>query len=487
MEGLFLHIVNISLVASWLVLVILAVRLVFRKAPKWSVCLLWSFVAIRLVFPFSIESALSLIPSAEPLPQDIIYTAKPQVDTGISSINSVINPVIAELLAPEPVASANPTQIWSFVFSRIWIAGAAVMFFYALLSWWILRSKLATATLLQKGIKQSEQIDSPFVLGIIRPVIYLPYQIDGTDRKYVIAHEQAHMTRKDHWWKLLGLMLLSIYWFNPMMWVAYIFLCRDIEAACDEKVIKEMEEDGKRAYSTALLNCSVRHRLMAACPLAFGEIGVKERVKNVMNYKKPALWVVFIALLICIVIAICFLTNPQNEAKPDNYHYNNTQVADTVEEGDMFFLVGEDYIESFGSAGMYFEGTMFFYNGTGYDIARRNENVNAITGCSAVGDYVVVDGHVCPQNGVYCIFNGVTETFEKDIIGGNLVWRDDDITTAVYSFWSSIFDYSGKEIASLDIPDGAFIKQISFIDDNKRIEVMIYEETGDTYSVIIDL
>ena len=313
MEALFLKLVNMSITASWLVLAIIVVRLIFKKAPKWILCLLWGLVAFRLICPFSIESAMSLIPSAEPLPQEIIYTAEPQIHSGVPVIDNAVNPVLESSMTPAELTSANPTQIWSFILSQVWILGMVLMFAYTLVSYLLLKRKVATAIPLVKGIKQSEYVDSPFVLGIIRPVIYLPFSMEEGDMAYVIAHEKAHIRRRDHWWKPFGFLLLSVYWFNPVLWVAYILLCRDIEAACDEKVIKDMEKDERRAYSTALLNCSIHRRRIAACPLAFGETGVKARVKSVMNYKKPAFWVILIALLVSIIVAVCFLTNPKNE------------------------------------------------------------------------------------------------------------------------------------------------------------------------------
>lgn len=321
MEALFLKLVNLSLTAGWLVLAVVVLRLIFRKAPRWIFCALWGLVALRLICPVSVESVLSLIPSSEPLPQDIIYTAEPYIDSGIDVVDRVVNPVLMESLgAAETLISVNPTQVLSFILSRVWAVGTAVMLAYALVSFLMLKRRVCTATLLQKGVKQSERVVSPFVLGVIRPVIYLPYGISDDDLEHVLAHEQAHIRRKDHWWKPIGFLLLSVYWFNPLMWVAYVLLCRDIEAACDEKVIKGMEKELRRAYSTALLNCSVHRRSIAACPLAFGETGVKSRIKNVMNYKKPAFWTILLAVVAAIIAAVCLLTDPADsgEEKPND-------------------------------------------------------------------------------------------------------------------------------------------------------------------------
>ena len=319
MSELFLKIVNMSISASYLVAAVLLLRLVLKKAPKWVCVLLWGMVAIRLICPISIESVLSLIPSTQTVSPEIMMDRTPEVSTGIPAVDTVVNPVITETFAPEPVASANPLQILIPVSANLWLLGALVMLGYTAVSYLMLRRKLATAVRLKNNIYQCENVDSPFVLGMVRPRIYLPFRMDGKNLNHVIAHEEAHIRRKDHWWKPLGFVLLAIHWFNPLMWVGYILLCRDIELACDEKVIREMDNETKADYMQALVSCSVNRRSIAACPLAFGEVGVKERVKTMMNYKKPAFWIVIAAVALCIVVAVCFLTNPVNKTlKVDN-------------------------------------------------------------------------------------------------------------------------------------------------------------------------
>ena len=310
MSEAFLKVVNMSISASWLVLTVLVVRCLLKKAPKWVNVLLWGIVAIRLLCPFSIESALSLIPSKETISPEIMMDWTPELTTGIETLDQVVNPVISTSFAPEPYASANPLQILIPVSANIWLLGVLVMLTYTAVSYLALRKKLRTAVILQKNIFQCETVRSPFVLGILRPQIFLPYTIDGIGLHYVIAHEQAHIRRKDHWWKPLGFLLLSIYWFNPLMWVAYILLCRDIELACDEKVIAKLDDEHRADYTQALVSCSINRRRIAACPLAFGEVGVKDRVKSIMNYRKPAFWIVLIAVIVCIIVAVCFLTDP---------------------------------------------------------------------------------------------------------------------------------------------------------------------------------
>ena len=310
MSELFLKIVNMSISASWVVIAVLALRFCLKKAPKWVNVLLWGIVAARMVFPFSIESVLSLIPSAETISPTIMMEQTPSVQTGVPALNHVINPVISGSFTPAPGASANPLQIWIPILTGIWLFGVAALFLYSAASYWRLRRKVCEAVILRGNIYQSENVCSPFVLGIIKPKIYLPYHMDSREMDHVIAHEQTHIRRKDHWWKPLGFLLLTIHWFNPLMWLSYVLLCRDIELACDEKVIGKMGNAQRADYTQALVACSVDRRLIAACPLAFGEIGVKERVKSVMNYKKPAFWIVLASVIVCAVIAVCFLTNP---------------------------------------------------------------------------------------------------------------------------------------------------------------------------------
>lgn len=726
MEELFLTVVNLSLTAGWLVLAVLALRLLLRKAPRWSFCLLWGLVALRLMFPFSLESSFSLIPSAQPLPREILSTATPQIQSGIPAVNSAVNPILQEALAPAAGASVNPTQVWSFLLARIWLAGMVLLLLYALISTLLLKRRLATATLLEDNIRQSEQVGSPFVLGLFRPVIYLPYHIAEEDLTYVLAHERIHIRRLDHWWKLLGYVLLSIYWFNPLMWVAYVLFCRDLEGACDEKAIRTLDQQARKGYSTALLNCSIHRRPAAPCPLAFGEAGVKSRVKAVMHYKKPAFWIVVIALAACIIAALCFLTSPKepsvydvltqdgyevlgqeqveltltvpksaltddcytgeghtfadgqvvvwqddvttiylHNVMPSNesdellymtfdcsYHFSNygsfvtplqatedssvspqillrskilrdgtTTYQDALDlrgygpgakftfyvskeacmaaqdtlminiicnqvqyakegyktsggqfspaglylyEGDGFggdftislradgsFTYYEGHLSSYIGAGKWsvsgdiltledetgitrvnrfrmegndlifqakgstnfiyvkvadgavfsknsevsdpfpsilsaeVHGTTFLYDSTEYDLAQRNNAINAITNQYQIGDYLIFEGHTGPQNGVYCIFNTVTQTFEPDIQGANLTWLGSDIRSIVYSSWSNVYAYDGTLLASLPLNEGDHINGLRYLDDPTQIEVQIMAASGDSYTELI--
>ena len=328
MSGFFLSIVNMSISASWIVLAVLLLRLLLKKAPKWISVLLWGIVAVRLICPFSIESVMSLIPSAETISPEIMMENTPAINSGVPIINNFVNPIIGESFAPDPSTSANPLQILVPILSIVWITGIAIMLAYTVISYFRVKSKIGTAVILRDNIFQSENVISPFVLGIIKPKIYLPFNMNEQDMEHVIAHEQAHILRKDHWWKPLGFLILTLHWFNPLMWLGYILLCRDIELACDEKVVKELNTEQKADYSQALLTCSVNRRMIAACPLAFGEVGVKNRVKSVLNYKKPAFWIVVTAIVASIAVAVCFLTNPRTTIDDELSVFIDTQVAD---------------------------------------------------------------------------------------------------------------------------------------------------------------
>jgi len=318
MSQIFLSIINMSISASYIVLAVLLLRLLLKKAPKWITVVLWSIVAVRLVCPFSIESVLSLIPSAETVSPDIMMDRTPEINTGIPILNQAINSVISGSFTPDPGTSANPLQLWIPTFAVIWIVGMVALLIYTVISYAKVKRKIGTAVLIRDNIYQSENVVSPFVLGIIKPKIYLPFNMNDKDMEHVVAHETAHIRRKDHLWKPLGFLLLTLHWFNPLMWLGYVLLCRDIELACDEKVIKELDHDARADYSQALLTCSVNRRMIAACPLAFGEVGVKDRVKSVLSYKKPAFWIIIVAIVACIAVAVCFLTNPKDEKTEPN-------------------------------------------------------------------------------------------------------------------------------------------------------------------------
>lgn len=319
MEAVFLKLLNMSLTASVLVVAVLPLRALLKKAPRWSICLLWGLVALRLICPYTPESNLSLIRSSEPITHEILsLEAAPEAETAIPEQGS-----LGEVSSGPDVRSGAldhaeqvPQQVKPDILTiggYVWLAGTGVMLLYALFSYWRLKRLVSAATRLEGNIRQSEYVTSPFVLGVLRPIIYLPYGIKQPHIDHILAHERTHIRRGDHLIKPLGFVILSVHWFNPLIWVAYILLCRDIEAACDERVIKEMTKEQRQSYSATLLRCSVHRRRITACPVAFGETGVKQRIKGIMSYKKPVLWVVIVALLAGSAIGVCLLTERPEE------------------------------------------------------------------------------------------------------------------------------------------------------------------------------
>lgn len=314
MAAVFLKLLNLSISASWLVLAVLVLRLVSKRSPKWMNVLLWGIVALRLVLPFSVESALSLIPSAETVsPAVVQFDPAPTITSGVSIIDNAVNPALSEHFAAAPTMSVNPLYVWTYLAGWVWLIGLGAMLLYALVSYLRLRRRVSVSLCVRENIYLCDAISSPFILGVVKPRIYLPSTLDEVQQQNVLSHERAHLTRRDHWWKPLGFALLAVYWFNPVLWLAYALLCRDIELACDERVIRTMDESAVKTYSTVLLACSMPRKAAITCPLAFGEVGVKERVKNALHYKKPAFWVVAASVAVCVVVAVCFLTNPPTD------------------------------------------------------------------------------------------------------------------------------------------------------------------------------
>lgn len=316
MSELFLELLNLSIMAGWLILAVLVVRMCLKKAPKYIRCILWGLVGLRLIFPFSIESIFSLLPSRKVIEPEIVYDLNPTIHSGIGVIDNTTNQLMMDSFAPDMQNSVNPLQIVTFIASNLWVLGVIVMLIYCAISYILVRRKVFDAVKKVGNVFESERVVTPFVLGIFRPRIYIPYQMDEDARTYVVEHEKAHIKRGDHISKLVGFLVLSVYWFNPLIWVAYILLCKDIELACDEKVLKSIGVAQKKNYSKVLLQYSVSPKMIAACPLAFGEVAIKQRIKNVLNYKKPAFWIIAVAIVVCAVVAVCFMTNPKSE--PDD-------------------------------------------------------------------------------------------------------------------------------------------------------------------------
>ncbi len=328
MEMIFLNVFNRSLAAGWLILAVIVVRLLLKKAPRRLSCVLWAVVAVRLLCPFFPVSSFSLIPSGETISAEAVrFAPAPAIDSGIPALNEALNPMIGERFAPAPGTSVNPLYIWTAVAGIVWLVGVAVMAGYALLGSLRMRSVVREAVPLESGaalpdnVWLCDAVRSPFILGIVRPKIYLPSGITREQMLCILAHEQAHVERLDHCLKPFGWLLLSVYWFHPLVWIAYMLFCRDLELACDEKVVGGMDLDGRKAYSHALLACSLQRKMIFSYPLAFGEIGVRERVKGILHYRKPAGWLAAVAVLACAAVAVCFLTDPKEKADDSKIRY----------------------------------------------------------------------------------------------------------------------------------------------------------------------
>ncbi len=328
MEMIFLNVFNRSLAAGWLILAVIVVRFLLKKAPRRLSCVLWAVVAVRLLCPFFPASSFSLIPSGETISAEAVrFAPAPAIDSGIPALNEALNPMIGERFAPAPGTSVNPLYIWTAIAGIVWLVGVAVMAGYALLGSLRMRSVVREAVPLESGaalpdnVWLCDAVRSPFILGIVRPKIYLPSGITREQMLCILAHEQAHVERLDHCLKPFGWLLLSVYWFHPLVWIAYMLFCRDLELACDEKVVGGMDLDGRKAYSHALLACSLQRKMIFSYPLAFGEIGVRERVKGILHYRKPAGWLAAVAVLACAAVAVCFLTDPKEKADDSKIRY----------------------------------------------------------------------------------------------------------------------------------------------------------------------
>lgn len=405
MDDVFLKLVNLSISASWLILAVLVLRVVLKKAPKWVMPLLWGVVALRLVCPFSIESALSLIPSAETIPSEIMTETREPVLYEQATLDIVTNPTLPSAAEVPVGVSRQQAQVDFNIYSVLWLAGMAALLVHALVSAGKLKRKLATAILLRDNIYESEFVDSPFVFGVVKPNIYLPMHMDEGTAAHVIAHEHAHLARRDHWWKVLGYLVLALHWFNPLVWVAYILFCRDIELACDEKVVKGLDGAARADYSQALLSCAAPRRAVAACPLAFGEGNIKTRVKSALHYKKPAFWVAAAAVLAVVIVAVCFLTNPKSERGslvwaqklnaadvasielyvPAEGKARQYKKLDTEEMAQAVELINS-------SRGTYIEKTETVYGGlpVWFLLTMDDGTVHAVG--SVVGHYLIIDG-----------------------------------------------------------------------------------------------
>ena len=320
MDAVFLKLLNLSVEAGWLALAVAAARLLLGRThtPRSVFCLMWALVGLRLVLPFSVESRLSLIPSREVLPLDVArYDPAPSVHTGLAFVNEAVNPGFAGAFAPRPGDSVNPLRVLTTVAGWVWLAGLVGMACYFVVSTIRLKRRVSEAVETEKGVRESGAVPSPFVFGFLRPVIYLPAGLDGTDRTYVLAHEQAHIRRRDYLVKPLAFLLLAVYWFDPVLWLAYGLFSRDMELASDERVLRELGPEAKKPYAQALLSAATHRRPVAACPVAFGEGRLKSRVKSVLRWKKPLPLLAVLSLALCLAMGACFLTDPVETGTAD--------------------------------------------------------------------------------------------------------------------------------------------------------------------------
>lgn len=354
MESLFLQILNMSITASWMIAAVILLRLALKKAPKYIRIFMWLLVGLRLSLPISFESILSLVPSSNTISHQNIYSNRPSIQSGIEIINQSVNPVIQNMRDTNQEAGTNLLQTLTSSAAIIWAAGVALILIYLFISYFQISRRVRTAVHFHNNIWKSESVTSPFILGLVKPRIYIPFLIDYDDMSNIIAHENAHLCRKDHWIKPLGFIILAIYWFNPLIWLSYILMSRDIELACDERVVSKMSPIEKKIYSRSLVNCSVSQKLISVCPLAFGEVGIKQRVKVILNYRKPTFWIILISIIVCIAIGVCFLTNPKikdkqnspelNELLLSHLSYDYGQIITTIAVNNAIYMVTDELV-----------------------------------------------------------------------------------------------------------------------------------------------
>ncbi len=328
-------VLNMSINAGYAVIAVILLRIAMKRSPRWIVCLLWSFVGIRLVIPYSFESALSIIPSIKTIPDGFLDSAYPTVDSGISVVDRVVGTILPDLLPTQVNDVIYPAHEGMATLSLFWLMGIAVMMIYMTVSYVKVKRSVREAIKQTDNIYLCDSISSPFILGVINPKIYLPFGMSEEDMRYVILHERAHLKRCDHITKSVGYLLLAVYWFAPLVWISYILMCRDIELACDDAVIKELGADVKKQYSNALINCAASRKTAFSCPLAFGEVGVKTRIKNVLKYKKPAFLRVTVSVLLSVIACVCLLTDPASKIYAIDDSANSVEHLTSVLEGEL--------------------------------------------------------------------------------------------------------------------------------------------------------
>lgn len=389
MPEAFLWILNMSLAASWLIGVVLIVRLLFFRMPKWVSCLLWALVALKLMIPISLESPLSLMPTGQTIVYDDGESAAPMIHSGVPSIDQRMNAYIASISVDndrmnnngQTGQTANPLLDWRFVCFFIWLIGTSVMLLWGLFKVFRIRKTVAVSVPSQMGVYLNDGFRSPFIMGLLKPRIYVPYGLSEEELRYVLAHEKAHLKRLDQWWRLLAFLFLSVYWFNPMIWIGYVLFCRDIEFACDEKVIGDMDAAHLAAYARTLVELSVLEKRVILFPLAFGETSVRKRIKKVLNYKKKGIITIVLSLLVCLLIGACFLPNPKRESGQmfvGNYSWDTEKEGGRAESYRItitFSQVKNFVREVDEEKGLIWEGLEYEMKGEGPYYERILENV----------------------------------------------------------------------------------------------------------------
>ncbi|MDD3840646.1 MAG: M56 family metallopeptidase [Clostridia bacterium] len=311
MDKLFLQMLNMSVTASYAIIIVIIARLFLKKVPKVFSYALWSVVLFRLICPISFESIFSLIPiNKNTIPQHIVYQQRPQIQSGLNAIDQTVNNLLP---APTIGESANPLQIWMAVGKAVWIFGIVVLLIYFIVTSVKLYSRVKYARHIKDNVYEMDIIETPFVFGIIRPKIYLPIGLSQNEKPYIIKHEQIHIKRLDYLIKPFAFLVLCVHWFNPLVWVAFFLMGQDMELSCDESVIKQLGSDIKKDYSSSLLALSTGRRIVGGCPLAFGENDTKGRIKNILNYKKPVFLVVVIAVVAVVAVCVGLMSNPKDE------------------------------------------------------------------------------------------------------------------------------------------------------------------------------
>ena len=486
MTDLFISLFNMSITASWLVLAMLVLRFFLKKAPKWIYTLLWAFVAFRLVCPFSLESVFSLVPSTDTIPQNIVSGPSFDVNTGINAVDNQVNDYLGSHYFEGVTVPLNTGFTIVSIFALLWLLGMTALIIYSVISYVRIHRKVTESVLLNGNVYLCDHIDTPFILGLFKPRIFLPSGMAESDIEYVIAHETAHLRRRDHWWKPFGFALLTVYWFNPVMWLAYILLCKDIELACDEKVIKEMGTDIRKAYSEALINCSISRRTVSACPLAFGETGIKSRIKSVLSYKKPTIWIIIIAVISCIIVAVCFLTNPKSELKDSNpeldeavsqaiFHINSQYDYhdECITEGHIIYGIEEKGNE----VTVYLtENLTTFGFKNGYFMAKSGHQIPAVFTFEKTDNKYSLINYEYAKDGSEHV-NSIKKMFPAEYEYRALTPTDEDYE----NMWNQCVSYAETYLREIgrdaEVRDYSDVERISLTDAGISVEIsnMLYE------------